>query len=857
MCKLRVGFETAVPINTLTINPFGDLPFELVSVLAYDDTTKLPDKDKGKGIEEASKVVAPTETILENDSLGEITGNSIDEKTIKTSGYNSLNIRCNLFSKSMDNSDEKTQLLWYTGTEWKIISSYQETNQNNYSSKSVNFDIPREWLSDDNKIRLDLIGEGSMHTEGNGPYDYGKVENLTITGRRPKHLKPKRIDKPTTIEFKEIETSVLEICIRQDQYKMASYNISKDKEDKVEMMKRLFEDNQTITSTTESKKINSVTDLNNENQNKLWTLMKKFSNKILDSVDYSESPRFIDSLINGVTKVIPGISRERFTKLLKDKKPKSKKNKSVNINKYEYQYGAKEIDAYYTEYTNKSVYVSKLFNFDGNTKSVGLHTQDYTPKVKMEDGTVVPGTSIEYYVTNLENPDDNDWYSILPENYQGEVRGERLFSNSNSPSSGNFYSDFRFIADEDSDIEIYKNGQKLTQGEDYELQNATSGPGYSGVKIKENWSISSDDIYIANYNTQSDKSYIVNFEEASEPREFVSKDGSKGESFDGTDKDNNISLTYYPYVDYDKINEIHNGTLIEKSVNGVSVDGTKIDLVSKDPDYGDYTPIKKDSVTVVKNDGSGDNAEIDTVLVEDAVIYLKNSYSGDVEVNYKYYQNYLTPPYDDDSVDYYYPNHPNAYEYSPNYGFNPTISSSQGSYLNSNNNYSRFNKDIAFGYRPIIVSLKDAHIEYYSDNRDKPFFEGEIPHDTVGVPYQYSYLQENNGNTVKVEQVRDDLDKPFIWNNTDYINKKYPALTAYNPEDYPVIEYLQLGNLISFNTQLEPGLSNNYAESINVEYQYLVEGVRLKIVMRRNVKKKKYLTPCVYDYTLKSRTFEF
>ena len=65
----------------------------------------------------------------------------------------------------------------------------------------------------------------------------------------------------------------------------------------------------------------------------------------------------------------------------------------------------------------------------------------------------------------------------------------------------------------------------------------------------------SNSSYIVNYKIHpSINPYIVDFDKVARPRYFINENGERGEKFSGTDKFNRVVLSYYPYIDYKKVN---------------------------------------------------------------------------------------------------------------------------------------------------------------------------------------------------------------------------------------------------------------------------------------------------------------
>ena len=130
------------------------------------------------------KATVPTKSTLLSETLGQIDGDTRVTRSLDCSNLDySLRVKCDLYSDSMDNSNESVHLLWYTGTEWKIIAeAYNET-------KTVDTIIPDSWLSSDSKIQLDIIGGGDIHTDGNGSGDYAKATDLKVIEENQSFIK--------------------------------------------------------------------------------------------------------------------------------------------------------------------------------------------------------------------------------------------------------------------------------------------------------------------------------------------------------------------------------------------------------------------------------------------------------------------------------------------------------------------------------------------------------------------------------------------------------------------------------------------------------------------------------------------
>jgi len=172
---------------------------------------------------------------------------------------------------------------------------------------------------------------------------------------------------------------------------------------------------------------------------------------------------------------------------------------------------------------------------------------------------------------------------------------------------------------------------------------------------------------------------------------------------------------------------------------------------------------------------------------------------------------------------------------------------------NHNPFYGKYNPNFSGCYQPIIVEGKGK--ARYFDGSETVIYEGDISQDISGIPYCYKYFEDTNSDGIKEEfEVRKNS-TPYFFNRTNYHNNnKYP-LQDYDPVRYPVFEYYQYKNRIYFNDNLNNYGDNNEAEII-VKYKYLIECLRLKIIMYRNIKHNYGLTPIVRSYAIKTKPFK-
>lgn len=135
------------------------------------------------------------------------------------------------------------------------------------------------------------------------------------------------------------------------------------------------------------------------------------------------------------------------------------KDNTIMVSKFEYQYGLYNLAMNFNEYHDVGVYVTKpLTNL--NVQKIKLETVEEHPKMENISTNV---TSIEYYVTEKDDPKPEDWYAILPTNIK-TIRGEYI----NVDFKDSVYqATLRFSVDKI--IDVRGNGIRLIPKIDYKI----------------------------------------------------------------------------------------------------------------------------------------------------------------------------------------------------------------------------------------------------------------------------------------------------------------------------------------------------------------------------------------------------
>lgn len=206
------------------------------------------------------------------------------------------------------------------------------------------------------------------------------------------------------------------------------------------------------------------------------------------------------------------------------------------VSKYSYSYGLYNLGITQNAYHNVGVYVSKPMLVEGNIKSIGIETEEEHPYVAAD---IAPFTDIEYYITNMETPNNDEWYPIMPSN-KTRIDSELL-----APvfDSGRYKAKLRFLPDTDDYLLVRKDGVEIWQEwGDYVVQD--------------------DVITIHNYDPSSLYTCTYRPVEESQKIDFVAKHTIAGvvvpnrsvEEYHGTNSNAEIELNYYPFTDKNKLN---------------------------------------------------------------------------------------------------------------------------------------------------------------------------------------------------------------------------------------------------------------------------------------------------------------
>lgn len=214
----------------------------------------------------------------------------------------------------------------------------------------------------------------------------------------------------------------------------------------------------------------------------------------------------------------------------------------VSATRFEYMYGIKDMQIGYNQFQGKSIYVSTPIQVNGNVMSVSMTSVEEHPLFDALSGAAADRqTSIEYYIAPISTnpvPSLDDWMPILPED-QKDIKSELLMFDTARTAI------LRFPALIGSKVTpvVYKNGVKMS---DTNWSFADGGYKVQLLVTKDPLAIYTID-YTPNAQFYNPWTLDIHMK-GSTPTNFT-------ESFPaGTNHNKTISLSNYPYVNYEVIN---------------------------------------------------------------------------------------------------------------------------------------------------------------------------------------------------------------------------------------------------------------------------------------------------------------
>ena len=430
----------------------------------------------------------------------------------------------------------------------------------------------------------------------------------------------------------------------------------------------------------------------------------------------------------------------------------------VQVEKYEYVYGAYEIDVFGNEYNPEGIFVSRPHEISGNVQRVVLEAKEKHPVFTNLSGNIIKKktlnenliivdheeplrrTSVEYYVSCGDSPND-PWYPILPLD-QTYINNEflKFVDPERQVAELRFYCSYE--GDTQKTPRLYKNETPLEINRDWVIQEKTPGLITSGQRI---------------YNYK----LVEIFPHVWDPGAMY-------------------TIDYYP-----------------------------------DNSYSD--PHEIDFLSSAAYDSSGSEASGSTPKQKNEYFNLSPEKLIDKNCSAKleFY------PYTDRSRLFI----EEGGETKPNYTYNPV--------------------------QVVLNPAKYSSELYYLEGKEQAITSEVGPWETVTRDKVYG--ERDPG----VDRENPPLARTL--NVTDYSSPDLPVLNAYNPLDkVPTFEYFHTGKRVYFSETFRhdsPTAAENFGIThgnaiVQIRYEYLVSGVRCKIILRR-CPFDASITPKVDWYSLK------
>ena len=266
---------------------------------------------------------------------------------------------------------------------------------------------------------------------------------------------------------------------------------------------------------------------------------------------YKNMQNFTDAMTSILHKIALPKSKSIASLMGSDQPDKPNTPEIIEVKKFEYIYGIRSIDISYVRYQPVSYYESPKFNSNATITEIQLEATEIHPE--FNDGyTKFNRTSIEY---ELEFA-DNTRIPILPDSapristVQG-ISGYKVKDEYLKIPRADEYGYTRFKPLQGSAVVIRKNGMRILLSE-YTFD--TSGS-FGKLTIVNNFD--SNAIYTIDYWVLP-SAVTVNALKV-----FDSKEFSDGETFTETNTNNAIRLSYYPYTEYEIINNASSWTKLD------------------------------------------------------------------------------------------------------------------------------------------------------------------------------------------------------------------------------------------------------------------------------------------------------
>ena len=269
-----------------------------------------------------------------------------------------------------------------------------------------------------------------------------------------------------------------------------------------------------------------------------------------NSDEYKNIEHFIDAMTSILSKITLPNNKTLGAMIGSTRPARPNTPETLEIKKLEYIYGIRSIDVSYVKYQPVSFYESPSFNSNATITEVSIESEETHPP--FSDGYFdYKRTSVEY---ELEFA-DNTRLPILPDNLNKvtSFSGDTEYAVEEEYIKIPRNDSYGFTRFEPTSIScsVRKNGIKIPLSE-YTFE-IVSGKGK--LTITNNYDPNS--IYTITYNVASSATKIDAL------AVFDSKEFTDGEVFTETNSNNAIKLSYYPYSEYEIINNTSSWTKLD------------------------------------------------------------------------------------------------------------------------------------------------------------------------------------------------------------------------------------------------------------------------------------------------------
>ena len=269
-----------------------------------------------------------------------------------------------------------------------------------------------------------------------------------------------------------------------------------------------------------------------------------------NSDEYKNIEHFIDAMSTILSKITLPNNKSLGATIGSFRSSKPNTPQTVEIKKLEYIYGIRSIDVSYIKYQPVSFYESASFNSNATITEISLESEETHPD--FIDGFFnYRKTSIEY---ELEFA-DNTRLPILPDNAtkvlssSGET--EYIVEDEYIKIPRNDLYGFTRFEPSSSLCSVRKNGIKIPIS-DFTFE-VVSGRG----KLTINKNYDANSVYTIKYNVANSATKIDTLSV------FDSKEFTDSEIFSETNSNNAVKLSYYPYTEYEIVNNTSSWTKLD------------------------------------------------------------------------------------------------------------------------------------------------------------------------------------------------------------------------------------------------------------------------------------------------------